>query len=888
MKELPKAYDPAAYEDAIYKKWERSGAFQPRSDHDPKLKDELKPYTVVLPPPNVTGVLHAGHALMITLEDILVRYHRMKGFDTLWVPGTDHAAIATENKVIEKLRAEGKDKESLGRKAFLKEAKQFAAEHKGKIENQTKAIGASLDWTRNTFTMDEVRERSVREAFRRLYEKGLVYRGDYMVNWCPECTTVLADDEVEHKEQEGVLYYLKYGPFELATTRPETKVGDTAVAVNPKDKRYKKYVGQTVDVQMINGVRKLTVIADEAVDPEFGTGVVKVTPFHDKTDYQIGKRHDLEALEVIDEEGRMTEAAGEELAGLDRFAARKKMVEWLKKNDLLIKEELHHNAVGRCYRSDTVIEPRISKQWFLKVSEIAQQAIKFVDDGDLKFVPQRFEKTYRDWLENLHDWCISRQVWFGHPLPVYENAKGEVSLEPKSGFKASEDTLDTWFSSALWPFSTLGWPNETDDFKRFFPNDVLETGYEIIFFWVARMVLMTIALDVRGEAGTAKPPFHTVYLNGIVRDKRGRKFSKSLGNGVDPLELIGRYGTDAVRFTLATSNAPGADIKFDEKRIVGNRNFANKLWNIARFVLSQEDAPADLEQLDPKQLTTIDRAILHRLRETAEAVEAALHDDAVYGKSQPKPEAGPPPRHPRPYDLAAAGNALYSFIWSDFADWYLEAAKVQLKHDGQRRNTAIILRYVLDTTLKLLHPYMPFITEVIWQDGFGHREQLMVQAWPSLHENLDQPDDAATFAEFREVVETIRRARAERGTPAAAWIDVTLVAPEPDFFDEAAPVLKQLARAKSLSIGSDLKLPKGSVKAIAGRVTLGLTGLEDESAEQDRLRKELAETKIKVERLEKRLQNKDYASKAPQHVVAQTKAELETARQAVKKLESGR
>lgn len=914
-RELPKTYDPAKYEEGIYRRWEKSGAFQPASDHDLKLRKTLKPYTIIMPPPNVTGVLHAGHALMLTLEDILIRYHRMKGFDTLWLPGTDHAAIATENVVERKLAAEKKTKQRLGRPKFVAQAKQWATDYQQAIQNQMRAIGVSADWTRNAFTMDKPREEAVNQAFQRLYQKGLIYRDSYMVNWCPHCQTVLADDEVEYQEQEGVLYHMKYGPFVLATTRPETKVGDTAVAVHPDDKRYKKWVGKVIDVQTINGIRQLKVIADKMVNPEFGTGVVKITPFHDRNDYEVSQRHNLPALEVVGEDGQMTKAAGPQLAGLDRFEARKVMVSWLKKQKLLVKEELHRHAVGRCYRSDDIIEPRISTQWFVKVSEIARQAIKFVDDGELKFVPSRFEKTYRDWLGNLHDWCISRQIWFGHPLPAYLNSKGETSLTKKPGFKPSSDTLDTWFSSALWPFSTMGWParagtarsparrtrsggggtKQTPDFKRFFPGDVLETGYEIIFFWVARMVLMTIALDVRNpETKSLMPPFHTVYLNGIVRDKRGRKFSKSLGNGVDPLEMIGRYGTDALRFMLTTAGGPGADIRFDEQQIVDSRNFANKLWNISRFVLSsslktsisQTSRPANLARLDSQALTTLDRGILHKLRQAWLETERVFYDENNYAKAAKLPAMAEPPGRRRAYDLAHAGQALYSFIWSDFADWYLETAKAQLKNPERRRNTEIILRFVLENVLKLLHPFMPFVTEVVWTEGIGKKQLLISEAWPQLHEDLDQPEDAQRFDEIRNVVETIRRLRQEHNVPAASLIEATIVTNEPAWLTESNDVIKRLARLSELTI--TVKQPKlgKAISAASGSTTVSLPAASfvDEAAEQKRLQVDIAKAKMEVNRLRKRLANKHYVSKAPKHIIAQTKTDLAAAERKLKKL----
>jgi valyl-tRNA synthetase len=883
MKELPKVYRPADYEDAVYAAWEKSGAFRPASDRDPKLKKRRKPYTIVMPPPNATGILHTGHAIMVAIEDAVVRYHRMKGFDTLYLPGTDHAAIATASVVDRELAEAGKTRHDIGRRAFERRAAALAKQNKQTIETQIRGLGASADWSRNAFTLDPPRRKAVTEAFKRLYRKGLIYRGSYMVNWCPACRTVLADDEVEHREQEGVLYHLKYGPFVLATTRPETKVGDTAVAVHPNDKRYKKYVGQTVDVQTINGLRKLKVIADEMVDPKFGTGVVKITPFHDPNDYQVMQRHDLEAIEVIGEDGRMTEAAGKALAGLDRFAARKKMVSWLTKHGLLVKEEVHRHSVGRCYRSDDVVEPRISQQWFLKVSELKKQALKFADTGELKFVPPRFEKTYRDWLEHLHDWCISRQVWFGHPIPAYLNDRGETSLTKKPGFKPSTDTLDTWFSSALWPFSTLGWPDRTPDLKRFFPGDVLESGYDIIFFWITRMVLMTSALEVTGREPEGRPPFHTAYLHGLVRDKRGRKFSKSLGNGVDPLELIGKYGADALRFMLATSSTPGGDVKFDEDRVVAARNFANKLWNISRFIVAQKTASAG--DLPRANLTVADRWILERLRQTTSAVEDAFADQADYEKTEPEPAAPPSPGRLRPYDLAAAGNRLYEFIWSEFADWYLEVAKVQLANEEQAVATGLVLRHVLETALKLLHPLMPFITETIWRNGLARSEPLITSPWPQWAADLRFPEEAARFAEIKGVIETIRRIRSEHGTPAGATIRVYVISDEPEPLAEAEPLIRQLARVANLTLAAPPRSEEVAT-AVSGRVTVAvpLAGLVDREAEAQRLQGEVERTKMEVARLKARLNDKDYAAKAPPEIVSQTEDALHQAEERLRRL----
>ncbi|HEY8108850.1 MAG TPA: valine--tRNA ligase [Patescibacteria group bacterium] len=890
QKELPKTYDPTAHEDAVYAAWERSDAFKPASDSGKQADKDRRPYSIIMPPPNVTDRLHSGHAIMLALEDALVRYHRKRGFDTLYLPGTDHAAIATAAQVDKRLAEEGKTRHDLGRKEFEKRTLAFAKENKKIIENQVRAMGTSCDWTRNAFTLDPEKKAAVEEAFKRLYKKGLIYRGSYMVNWCPTCRTVLSDDEVEHKEQEGVLYYMKYGPFTLGTTRPETKVGDTAVAVHPQDKRYAKWVGKEIEVKTINGPRTLRVLADEMVDPEFGTGVVKITPFHDKNDYAVYERRPEEAgppVEVIGEDGKMTVAAGKALAGLDRFAARKKMVDWLKREKLLVKEEVHKHSVGRCYRSDDVIEPRISEQWFLKVADIKKQAAKFVADGDLKFVPERFGKTYLDWLEKLHDWCISRQVWFGHPVPAYVNAKGEVSLTAKPGYKKSQDTLDTWFSSGLWPFSTMGWPKRTSDFKRFFPNDVLETGYDIIFFWITRMALMTVALDVRDEkTGDLKPPFHTAYLHGLVRDQRGRKFSKSLGNGVDPLEMIGKYGADALRWMLATSASPGNDLKFDEQRLVKSRNFTNKLWNISRYVIERTDGDADLAKLDPDTLTSLDRGILHKLYRTAQTVDAAFTDPATYDKPGKTPEPVTPKRLAKPYDLGFAGNALYEFVWSDFADWYLEAAKVQLRNPEAAANTKLILRYVLETILGLLHPFMPFVTEVVWRDGLGKKNALITSPWPAVHEDLDQPEDGERSDRVREVIETIRRIRAQHKTPAASFVQAYVVTDEPAWVVESGDVINKLARVSILRVGQNP--PTGDVASAAvgdATVVLPLAGLGSDVAAAH-LQREVEAKRMEVERLKGRLANEDYVQNAPEHVVAETKAQLAEAEAALAKLEA--
>lgn len=671
---MDKIYNHQDVEDRIYAFWEKGDWFTP------KIDPNKKPFVITLPPPNVTGSLHAGHTMYV-IEDIMVRYHRMKGQPTLWLPGFDHASIAVEYLVSKQIKKEGQTKKQLGRVEFLKRAHQFANDSRRYIRQQLKKTGFSLDWSREAYTMSEKYSQAVKAAFKRLYQKGLIYKGEYMVNWCPACQTAISDLENEYHQEEGKLYYMKYGPFTLATTRPETKFGDTAVAVHPDDKRYQKWIGKKFVYQSLVGPREMKVVADQAVDPQFGTGVVKVTPAHDPTDFEIGQRHKLKRIKVINEQGKLTKVAGR-FAGLPVLTARKKVVEALEKKGDLVKVETITHAVGHCQRCGTVTEPMISQQWFIKTKPLAKKAIAAVKDGQTKIIPHHFTKVYFHWLENIKDWCISRQLWWGHPIPI----KGE------------KDILDTWFSSSLWPIATLGWPKKTKDYQYFYPTTVRETGYDILFFWVAREMMMCLAM-------TGKVPFETVYLHGLVRDQQGRKFSKTVGVGFDPLKMIEKYGADALRFALTAGNAPGRDLKIDEKRIIGYRNFTNKVWNASRFILmNQEQRPLQPTSKQPPSspLHADDQWILKKLNQATKTVTKNIENYR--------------------FDLAA--EEIYQFFWHVFCDQYIEKTK------SRREEAQPVLLYVLTTCLKLLHPFMPFITEEIYQKLPHHQKALMIEKWP--------------------------------------------------------------------------------------------------------------------------------------------------------------
>jgi len=670
---MDKKFDHLHLESQIYRFWEKGGYFKP------KVKKGQEPFVITLPPPNVTGELHLGHA-MYAIEDILIRFHRMRGEPTLWLPGFDHASIAVSYLIDKQLAKEGKNRKEVGKEEFLRRARKFALDSKKRIRTQLKSLGLSLDWSREAYTMDEIRSQVVKEAFLRLYKKGLIYQGERMINWCPHCQTALSDLENEYKEEEGQLYYMKYGPFTLATTRPETKFGDTAVAVHPKDKRYQKWIGKEFVYESLIGPKKMKVVADEAVDPEFGTGVVKITPGHDSTDFEIGQRHNLKIIKVIDEKGRLTKVAGR-FAGLSVSEARKKVVEELTKRGDLVKTENISHAVGHCQRCNTVTEPLVSKQWFVKIKPLAKPAIEAVKKGKIKIIPKRSTKVYLHWLENIHDWCISRQLWWGHKIPI----EGE------------EDVLDTWFSSGLWPFSVFGWPKETADLKTFYPNTVRETGYDILFFWVAREIMMALFL-------TGQVPYKTVYLHGLVRDEKGQKMSKTKGNSLDPLQLTSKFGTDALRMALTYGTAAGNDLSLSENKVMAMRNFANKIWNASRFVLENPESEVKNSKLKNKD----DQWILKELEKTVKEVTS----------------------HIEAFRFGQASEKIYDFFWHTFCDQYIEKSK------ARRNETQATLLYVLETSLKLLHPFMPFVTEEIWQEarrrktGFFKEESLIIAPWP--------------------------------------------------------------------------------------------------------------------------------------------------------------
>jgi valyl-tRNA synthetase len=849
---LPDRYDPHQAEERWYRVWEEGGYFRA----DPFAK--TKPYCIVIPPPNVTGSLHVGHALDVTLQDILIRWKRMDGFNTLWQPGTDHAGIATQVVVERQLAAEGTTREALGREAFVKRVWQWKEQSGGTIVRQLKRLGASCDWERERFTMDPGLSSAVREVFVRLWEDGLIYRGDYIVNWCPRCRTVLSNEEVEHEERDAELYYIKYGPLTLATVRPETKLGDTALAVHPKDRRYARYVGQTLTIPSVEGTIEMKVVADAAVQPKFGTGVIKVTPGHDPVDFEIGRRHGLEVRQVIDEDARMNERAGK-YRGLDRFEARRRIVEDMRGLGLIEKVEPYRHSVGVCYRCKTVVEPLVSKQWYVRMKPLAEPAIAAVRQGRTRIIPRQWSKTYHAWMGNIRDWCISRQLWWGHRLPVwYCDADGSVHVsredltecpQCRGPLRQDEDVLDTWFSSGLWPFSTLGWPQETPELKTFYPTSCLVTGFDILFFWVARMMMMGLRFmpDV---------PFRDVYIHALIRDIEGQKMSKSRGNAVDPLEVMEQYGTDALRFTLAALAAQGRDIRLSGERVEGYRNFANKIWNAARFVL------ANLGDYRPRarkaQPALADRWILSRLARTIADVQRAL----------------------KGYRYNEAAGALYQFLWHDYCDWYLEWSKLTLyrgEDPAARARTQATLLEVLETTLRLLHPFMPFITEEIWQKlpkGRGAPASIMVARFPRRGRI-----DATAEAEFGPLVDTVTKIRNIRsemqiapGRPLTALIRPRTPALEGILRDSLAS-LGALARA-DLQVGLDLARPPKSALAVseAGEVYVPLEGVIDVTAERRRLERELGRAGEELGRLDGKLGRAEFRERAPAEVVAREQA----------------
>jgi len=870
---MKKTYDPKEVEQKWYQYWEEKGYFHAEVD------ESKEPFCVVIPPPNITGQLHMGHALDNTYQDILVRWKRMQGCNTVWIPGTDHAGIATQARVEDHIReTEGKTRHDLGREEFLRRTWAWKEEYGRTILNQLKRLGASLDWQRERFTMDEGCSRAVREVFVRLFEKGWIYQGNYSVNWCPVCSTTLSDIEVEHEESAGKLYHIKYpiadgsGYVEIATTRPETMLGDTAVAVNPGDERYRHLVGQMVIVPLVD--REVPVIADDYVDMEFGTGVVKITPAHDPNDFEIGQRHNLPQVQVIGRDAVMTDEAGK-YAGLDRYEARRSIVEDLQQLGLLVKVEEHQHAVGQCYRCGTVVEPLVSKQWFVKMAELAKPAIAAVENGEIRFIPERFSKHYLHWMRNIRDWCISRQLWWGHRIPVwYCRDCGEVFArvdEPTSCAKCGSeniyqdpDVLDTWFSSALWPFSTLGWPDETKELKHFYPTSVLVTGFDIIFFWVARMIVM--GYEFMGDR-----PFKEVFIHGLVRDALGRKMSKSLGNGVDPIEAIEQYGADALRFNLVIGVAPGNDMRYIPEKVEAYRNFANKIWNASRFALMNlDDFDPQEENLGSLELAAADYWILSRYEFTAQEVTRFLER----------------------YDVGEAARVLYDFIWSELCDWYIELIKPRLygKQGEKTRYAAqYVLWYVLKGTLELLHPFMPFITEEIWQNLPHDGETIMLAPWPN-PAGLRSPKHERIMHTVMAVITEIRSMRSEKNVPPGRKITAICQAdPEGlEILSGAQEDIRNLAGLETLILEEPGRTPEKSLSAVVEGVNifLPLAELVDLEEEKARLQKELEQARRELQRAEKNLRNEGFISKAPQEVVEKEKEKAELYRAQVARLEA--
>lgn len=859
-KELEKQYNPKNVEDRLYKSWLDKKYFHAKREADKET------YTIVIPPPNITGQLHMGHALDNTLQDILIRYHRMAGYDTLWLPGTDHASIATEAKIVEAMKKEGVTKEDLGREKFLERAWEWKAQYGGRIIEQLKKMGSSCDWDRERFTLDEGCNKAVNEVFCKLYEKGLIYRGERIINWCPHCLTSISDAEVEYEDQAGHFWHLRYpfkdgsGYLELATTRPETLLGDTAVAVNPNDERYKDMVGKTLILPLVH--REIPVVADDYVEMDFGTGVVKITPAHDPNDFEVGLRHNLEVINVLTPDAKITEDYPA-YAGMDRYEARKAIVKDLEKEGALVEIEDYSHNVGTCYRCGTTVEPRVSKQWFVKMKPLAGPAIDAVKNGETKFIPQRFEKVYFHWLENIRDWCISRQLWWGHRIPAWYCADcGEITVSRTApdacahcgsqNITQDPDTLDTWFSSALWPFSTLGWPEETEDLKHYYPTNTLVTGYDIIPFWVMRMMFS-------GIEQTGKAPFDTVLIHGLVRDAQGRKMSKSLGNGIDPLEIIDKYGADALRFTLATGNSPGNDMRFSDERVEASRNFANKIWNAARFILMNlgENEPAPHI---PENLILEDKWIL------------SLYNALVVGVTDSLEK----------FELGMAVQKLYDFIWDVFCDWYIEIAKIRLNGEDETAKSTVkaVLVYVMSNTLKLLHPFMPFITEEIWQTLPHEGESIMVSAWPKADSALTYAAEEAQMERIMTAIKAVRNRRAEMNVPPSKKAKVFIETAYGDTFAAGTVFFNRLASASEVQVAEQFDGMDDAVSIIteSARIYIPMDELVDFQAELKRLEKEKASVQKELDMVNGKLGNENFVSKAPAAVVEkqrQAKAQLE-------------
>ena len=873
MHELEGKFEPQTFEEKIYKNWNEKGYFKPSDD---KTK---KPYTIVIPPPNITGKLHMGHALDETLQDILIRYKRMQGFNTLWVPGTDHASIATEAKIVEKLKVEGITKEDLGRDGFLKRAWEWKEEYGGTILNQLKKLGCSCDWSRERFTMDEGLSNAVKDVFVDLYNKGLIYKGKRMINWCPYCNTSISDAEVEYEEEPTHLWHVKYpvkgeeGKFVIvATTRPETMLGDTGVAVHPDDERYKDLVGKTVILPIMN--KEIPIIADEFVEKEFGTGAVKLTPAHDPNDYQAALKHNLEIIPVFDEEFKMNNLVPE-YKGMDMYEAREKIVERLQKEGYLVKIEDYTHNVGKCYRCHHTIEPHISEQWFVKMEPLAKPAIEAVRTGKVEFVPERFDKIYYNWMENIQDWCISRQLWWGHRIPAYYCQKcGEVIVskeEPhkctkcgSTNLKQDEDTLDTWFSSALWPFSTLGWPEQTEDYKYFYPTSTLVTGYDIIFFWVARMIFS--ALEHTGQV-----PFNKVFIHGIVRDSLGRKMSKSLGNGIDPLEIIAKYGTDALRFSLVLGISPGNDIRYMPEKLESASNFANKLWNASKFVLSNmpKDGSKLAEDRLPENLCYEDKWILSKLNKLVKEVTNNLEN----------------------FELGIATQKVYDFIWNEFCDWYIEMVKSRLYDENCTTKFAAqyTLNKVLKDSLKLLHPVMPFVTEKIYMQLYHNDESIMISKWPEYTESLSFEKEEEQVEKLKTIIVGIRNLRTNLNvhpSKKSKLIFVTKTAN--DMLKESSAMIQKLGFANEIDIQENKEnIPQNAMSVLADgiEVYIPFEELVDLEAEKQRLQGERAKLLSEVARGEKMLSNPGFVNKAPESKINEEKAKLAKYKEMLEKVE---
>ena len=867
-RELPKVYEPQQVENKIYNMWESSGYFRPSN------KEGAKPFTIVMPPPNVTGQLHMGHAMDATLQDTLIRFKRMQGYNTLWVPGVDHAGIATQIKVEEELRKEGLTRYDLGREKFLERVWDWKHQYGNRIVEQQKKLGASCDWERARFTMDEGCSNAVREVFVSLYEKGLIYKGSRIINWCPHCVTALSDAEVEYVDKPGHLWHIRYpladgsGDVVIATTRPETMLGDTGICVNPNDTRYTNIVGKKVILPLLN--KEIPIVADDYAEMDFGTGCVKMTPAHDPNDFEVGLRHNLEVIRVLDDNGIVNEFGGK-YEGLDRYEARKQIVADLDAQGYLVEVEDYSHNVGTCYRCHNDVEPIISAQWFVKMQPLAEEAIRVVKDGETKFVPERFSKTYLNWMENVRDWCISRQLWWGHQIPAWTCEEcGHITVSRKDACKCEKcgstkierdpDVLDTWFSSALWPFEILGWPEDAEDLKKFYPTDVLVTGYDIIFFWVARMIFS-------GCEHTKKTPFHTVLIHGLVRDDKGRKMSKSLGNGIDPLEMIGKYGCDALRMNMVTGNSPGNDMRFYVERCEAMRNFANKLWNASRYVMMNlaEDAKNQLPATD--KLEIADKWVLSRLNTLIAEVTENLEK----------------------YELGVAVQKVYDFIWDTYCDWYIELTKARLySEDADRKQTAIqVLVYVLDQILRLLHPFMPFITEEIWQSIPHEGDALIVAQWPQAKQELSFKAECEMMETVMESIRAIRNRRAEMNVPPSKKAALYVLTSKPKVFTEGVGFLQRLAYADTVELlEKEPEVLEGMVTITTAdaKLYIPMGQLVDVAKELDRISKELEKARKNLAGIEGKLSNENFTARAPEAVVNAERAKADKARDLIAQL----